>query len=115
MSDQVPVILQVANASDLVARPARAYSGIWHKSPGAINALCAAGKVPGAFKVGHEWWVRPLLLIDWEVEGQGDEKGTGNGHRREAAEQVVRAPKKKGPARRVQRAVPIKERSSNSA
>jgi hypothetical protein len=52
---------------DPTPRPVASYSELWGRDPKMLNAWCAKGWVPGAFK--HpcgEWFVNPLELLGFD-------------------------------------------------
>ena len=52
---------------DPTPRPVSSYAELWGKDPKTLNAWCAKGWVPGAYRhPSGQWFVRPLELIGFE-------------------------------------------------
>ena len=90
-----PSELVVHITTDMTPRPAVFYAATW--CPGTEPDLarericdwCRRGKVPGAYKgPDGAWWVKPLVLINWELPGEEEASGQttkseGDGLRRD--------------------------------
>jgi len=68
---------------DPTPRPVSAYAPLWGRDPKTLNAWCAKGWVPGAYKHNSgEWWVRPLELLGFDpaqVQTQESERSKRTG------------------------------------
>lgn len=95
-----PVIVHL-DVEQLVPRAASTFANLWSVTPKVINAWCAKGWIPGAYKHGNgEWWVKPLELIGFDptaIEWEQDEETEGN--RGQDRPEVVRTVDRKRRAR----------------
>lgn len=59
---------------DPTPRPICAYAALWDRDAKTLNAWCAKGWVPGAWKhPSGEWWVNPLDLLSFDHTSVGGE------------------------------------------
>lgn len=61
--------------------PLNATAARWELTPAYTRKLCKEGRVPGAVKVGRDWWipldaVRPMMRKYGEVKALREAQGT---------------------------------------